>query len=214
MRGQARRLGSRLAEPWLNTAGNVWTYTPAQHKNVHRGHARIVYLGPKAQEILRPWLRTNLNEYLFQPAEVDQWRREQRHAKRKTPIGCGNRPGSNRVKRRKKLRKAGACYTSGSYGRAVAYGCVLGFGMPAELRREPKDEAAEQKTARHKAAAEWRQKHCWHPHQLRHRFATDARRQFDLETARILCGHKHASVTEIYADANHERALEVMAKIG
>ena len=29
-----------------------------------------------------------------------------------------------------------------------------------------------------------------------------------------LCGHKHASVTEIYADANHERAVEVMAKIG
>ena len=33
----------------INTAGNVWTYTPAQHKNVHRGHDRIVYLGPKAQ---------------------------------------------------------------------------------------------------------------------------------------------------------------------
>lgn len=196
----------------ISTSGSVWTYTPHRHKNTHRGHARIVCLGPKAQEILRPWLRTDLNAYLFQPAEVDQWRREQRHAKRQTPLAYGNRPGTNRV--RKSKRKAGDCYTSGSYGRAVLYGCEVAFKVPRSLRRPANDETQEQKQERLQLLAAWRAMNTWHPHQLRHRFATDARERFDLETARILCGHKHAAVTEIYAKANHHKALEAAAKIG
>jgi integrase len=39
----------------INTQGNVWTYSPARHKTMYRGHARIVYLGPKSQALLRPW---------------------------------------------------------------------------------------------------------------------------------------------------------------
>src|SRR5439155_1693280 len=80
-------------------------YTPARHKTLYRGHSRVVYLGPKAQEILRPWLRTDLAAYLFQPVEAEAWRREQRHAKRKTPLSCGNRPGTNRTAQPRK--KAG-----------------------------------------------------------------------------------------------------------
>ena len=42
----------------VNASGEVWTYTPARHKTLYRGHSRVVYLGPKDQVILRPWLRT------------------------------------------------------------------------------------------------------------------------------------------------------------
>jgi integrase len=54
----------------------------------------------------------------------------------------------------------------------------------------------------------------WHPHQLRHNAATLYRREHGLEIARVLLGHKHAAITEIYAEADRERAIEVVAKIG
>jgi integrase len=54
----------------------------------------------------------------------------------------------------------------------------------------------------------------WHPHQLRHACGTDVRRQFGLDTAQIILGHKTASITEVYAEVDRTRALEVMAKIG
>jgi integrase len=41
----------------LDTTGPVWLYRPGQHKTKHRGKARVVALGPKAQEVLRPRLR-------------------------------------------------------------------------------------------------------------------------------------------------------------
>jgi hypothetical protein len=52
----------------LNTAGTVWTYRPASHKNKHRGLERIIYLGPQAQAVVRPFLSTDLQAYLFSPA--------------------------------------------------------------------------------------------------------------------------------------------------
>src|SRR5581483_9058366 len=55
----------------LDMTGPVWLYRPAVHKMAYRGHNRVVPLGPKAQEILRPWLRLKLDEYLFQPREAD-----------------------------------------------------------------------------------------------------------------------------------------------
>jgi integrase len=196
----------------LNTRGNVWTYTPARHKTQYRGHIRVVYLGPRAQKLLRPWLRSNLTEYLFQPSEAETWRRRQQHAQRKTPIAYGNRPGTNRV--RKPRKAAGDCYTTGSYGRAVLCGCELAFGMPQELRRRREGETADQRQARLKAAAEWRAKNTWHPHQLRHNHATMVKRAYGLEVARVLLGHKHAAITEVYAEADRERAVDVVAKIG
>jgi integrase len=100
----------------LNTTGTVWTYTPAR-KTQHRTQPRGVPV--EAQTILRPWLRADLQAYLFQPAEADQWRREQRHKARKTPIGYGNRPGTN--KKRQPAKSAGERYTTDSYHGALDY---------------------------------------------------------------------------------------------
>src|SRR5262249_19154814 len=59
----------------IDTAGRVWVYTPGSHKSEHHGKSRAVFLGPKAQEVLRPWLRTELAAYLFQPREAAEQRR-------------------------------------------------------------------------------------------------------------------------------------------
>ncbi len=49
----------------LTTSGAVWTYNPGSHKNQHRGIVRVIHLGPQAQEVIRPFLTTNLEAYLF-----------------------------------------------------------------------------------------------------------------------------------------------------
>jgi integrase len=55
----------------LTTSGAVWTYNPGSHKNQHRGIVRVIHLGPQAQEVIRPFLTTNLEAYLFrEPALV------------------------------------------------------------------------------------------------------------------------------------------------
>jgi site-specific recombinase XerC len=196
----------------ISTAGRVWVYVPKAHKTQFRGHVRAVYLGPRAQEIVKPWLRTDLEAYLFQPSEADQWRRQRRAAARKTPLSCGNRAGSNRKK--KPRRTPGARYTPQSYGKAIRYACEIAFAMPDVLRKRRTGETKDQRQERQRLAAEWRREHCWHPHQLRHNAATLFRREHGLEVARVLLGHKTAAITEIYAQADRERAVEVMARIG
>jgi integrase len=43
----------------INTTGAIWEYRPESHKSEHHEKDRIVFIGPKAQAILRSWLRTN-----------------------------------------------------------------------------------------------------------------------------------------------------------
>ncbi len=93
--------------------------------------------------------------------------------------------------------------------------------MPKSLRKPPIDEQGErrteteeQKAERLQQAAEWRQEFCWHPHQLRHNAATNLRKEFGVELARIILGHATAFTTEIYAEADRQQAIEVIAKVG
>jgi integrase len=39
---------------------NVWIYSPSGHKTEHLGKDRVIYLGPAAQEILKPYMRKGI----------------------------------------------------------------------------------------------------------------------------------------------------------
>jgi len=54
----------------------------------------------------------------------------------------------------------------------------------------------------------------WNTHQLRHSAATRVRREFGIEAARIVLGHRHIGVTEVYAERDATVAATVAAKIG
>ncbi|MCL2624681.1 MAG: tyrosine-type recombinase/integrase, partial [Planctomycetaceae bacterium] len=54
----------------------------------------------------------------------------------------------------------------------------------------------------------------WSVNQLRHLAATEVRQKYGLEVAQIMCGHKHARTTEIYAEVDHEKGIEVAREIG
>lgn len=104
----------------VDTSREPWRYTPATHKTTHRGKARVVLLGPRAQGVLSRWLRSaEPAAYLFSPSEAVAERRAAMRAARKTPVPPSQRVRSKRAPR----RAAGSRYTTRSYHHAVLRGC-------------------------------------------------------------------------------------------
>lgn len=183
----------------IDQSQNPWTYRPEHHKTQQHGHERVVILGPRAQEVVCPFLRSDLPaKYLFSPMSADRERRRKLHLARKTPLSCGNRPGTNRKRRPK--RGPGDRYDTPSYRRAISYGCDKAFPTPDGLDRA--------------AAKVWRREHWWHPHQLRHNAATRLRKEYGLDVAQVVLGHKTLAVTQVYAERDVEAAQQVMLKVG
>ena len=114
-------------------------------------------------------------------------------------------------------------YTRDSYRRAIDRACEAAFPLPEELAprvsMDGKPETAKAWQARltpeqRQQVKAWRKKHHWHPHQLRHNYATFVRQKDNLESAQILLGHSKADVTQIYAERDMQRAISVALKIG
>ena len=212
----------------MTTGEGLWRYAPARHKTAHRGHRRVVVIGPKAQAVLTPFLRPNVDEYLFSPAEADAERRAARHAARVTPLSCGNVPGSN-VKRKPKVGR-GERYTAASYRKAVNNGCRAAFPATAdaELEALARDErrgrggtiaAARKAVAVRrpdlvKAAAAWHAANAFHPHQLRHTYATMVDGLMGREASSTALGHASLDATAIYAARNDALAARVAEAVG
>jgi integrase len=203
-------------------ADGVWVYRPTQHKNAHRLIQRSIYLGPRAQQVLAPFMADRpIDAYLFSPAEAESERRAVLHSRRKTPMSCGNTPGSNRQDAPQ--RAAGDCYTTASYRRAIERSCDLAFPPPEHLRpralgtrRESEPELLARLGPENRAAlAEWRRTHRWHPNQLRHSAGTLIRRECGLEAAQLVLGHASAVVTDaVYAERDAAKVASVIRQIG
>jgi len=185
----------------IDRDGNIWVYALKRHKTAWHGHSRTIWIGPRGQEVLAPFLLREPNSYCFSPAEAEAERRKRMSEQRVTPLSCGNTPGSN-VKNNPQ-RSAGERYTTCAYRRAIARACDWAFPLPQPLVKKQKTEL--------KA---WRKAHRWHPHQLRHNAATNLRKDFGLEAARIILGHRSAAITEVYAELDQQKAIEAMLKIG
>lgn len=150
----------------LNMSGNVWEYVPAVHKNEHHNKSRVVMIGPAGQAVLRPFLKTDLDAYLFTPKDAI------------ADLVKQYRPGA---KIRSDLSDR---YSIHSLSAAICRACDT-----ADVPQ-------------------------WSANQLRHNFATRARREFGIEAARVTLGHSSAVTSEIYAEKDYEAAKAVVAKIG
>jgi len=195
----------------LNTAGDLWEYRPGSHKTQHHGRERIIILGKAAQAVVREFLRSDLAEFLFSPAEARREFDEQRKAGRKTPMTPSQRA---RRRRRKPRRRPGERYSKCGFSAAVRKACERAFGMPDELRNVSKGLPDDEREKRCAEATAWRKEHCWNPHQLRHTAATEIRRTFGLEAAQVVLGHSGADVTQLYAERDLSLARKVAAKLG
>jgi integrase len=189
----------------------VWIYTPETHKTAWHGHQRKVYLGPKAQAIVRPFLRSDLQAYLFSPAEAEAERNDRRlgvvSSDRKTKVYPSELRGRQRRRdaRQDKPRKRPlrAHYDTASYYKAVVYGIEAANRARLAEGGAKGIDPEKIELVPH-----------WHPHQLRHNAATALRREHGIEVARIILGHRSAAITEVYAEVDHTRAIDVMARIG
>jgi integrase len=182
----------------LQRTGEVWTYRLQQHKTQHHGRQRAISIGPRAQHVLKPFLlRIDPSAYIFSPADAVAEMRQRRSENRKTPIGHGNRRGTN-VKRRPK-RTPSTSYDVAAYRRAITRACDVADVWAKGGQIVANDERIISR---------------WHPHQLRHTAATDIRRQFGLEAAQHVLGHASVDMTQVYAERNQEIARAVAAKIG
>lgn len=177
----------------------LWLYRPMHHKTAHHEHERVIFLGPTAQQVIRPFLNNHAPEaFLFSPAEADKARRAVLHARRVTPLSCGNRPGTNRKRRPRK--RPGDSYARCSYARVISRACQLAFPAPAGLGEDE--------------VKAWHTRHHWHPHQLRHNAATRLRKEFGIEVAQVVLGHKTLLITQVYAEKDVEAAEKAMLQIG
>lgn len=196
----------------------VWTYTPTEHKSAYREKSRVIYLGPKAQAAIEPFLADRpVDAYLFSPSEADAERRAKLTAMRKTPLSYGNRTGTNR--KDAPAIKPADHYTASSYHRAIQYACDIAYPPPEPLAKRRDETHAEWRSRltpeQWKSLKEWRKNHRWHPHQLRHAAGTEIRRQFGLEAAQLALGHCSAHITDaVYAERDTAKVVEVMKKIG
>lgn len=207
----------------LDTQGASWTYTPAVHKTEHHGRQRIIYLGPRAQDELAPWLKSDLQAYIFSPAQAEEQRNAQRRADRATRITPSQ---SNRQRNPNRVRPPGPRYSQNSYRRAIHRACDAAFPPPARLARaKVRRQTGERWETTHEWRSRlgeakwqelqaWRREHRWSPNQLRHNAATHLRKQFGIEAARVVLGHSSAAVTEVYAEMDLAKAADIMAKVG
>jgi len=93
----------------IDTSEDVWLYKPWTHKTEHLGHARIVAIGPKAQGILRPFLRADdLTSYVFSPNKAVRELQEERRKRRRSPMTPSQR---RRRPKKKPERSPGDQYT-------------------------------------------------------------------------------------------------------
>ncbi|TWU27924.1 tyrosine-type recombinase/integrase [Novipirellula artificiosorum] len=99
------------------TDPNTWIYRPAEHKTAHRGKTKAVPILGDARAALQPFMDRSSDAFCFSPKEAIRWHRDQKHAARKTPLSCGDRPGSKCKENPK--RPPGDAYTKDSYRRAV-----------------------------------------------------------------------------------------------
>lgn len=62
--------------------------------------------------------------------------------------------------------------------------------------------------------AAWRRQHRWAPNRLRHSAGTQLRSQFGLEATKVVLGHANIETSQIYAERDLARAVEIMAEVG
>ncbi len=180
----------------VDRTGDVWQYRPERHKTEHHGRERVIFVGPQAQDVLRPYLLRDAAACCFSPAESERTRKAQLRERRKTKVQPSQ---ADRRKKRPQVQPTNR-YTKDSYARAVRRGSDL---ADAKAHKDnPEVPTAERIVPR------------WRPNQLRHAAATKIRQQFGLEAAQVLLGHSKADVTQIYAERDNALGLQVAKQIG
>jgi len=181
----------------LDRSGEVWLYHPGSHKTEHHGRERVIFVGPKAQAIILPYLLRGVAVNCFSPAESETKRRVEMRVRRKSRV----QPSQVNRKKARPARPPRESYTKDSYTRAIRRGVD-------KANKAIQEDAKEFQIDNPVLLAYWA------PNRLRHARATEVRRNYGLEAAQVVMGHARADVTQVYAERDSARAVEIMKEIG
>jgi integrase len=191
-----------------------WVYRPHKHKSEHLELDRLILVGPRAQEVIRPYLSLDTQAYLFCPRKSEAERHAEQRRNRKTPLTPSqkNRKPLANPKRPKRQR-----YDDISYRNAIYRACDKAFPAPPPLAKQP-DETRKAWLARltpeqREKLRTWQRAHRWHPNRLRHSRGTELR-SYGLDVAKTVLGHTKVETTQIYAEKDLAAAMELVSRIG
>jgi integrase len=198
----------------------IWTYSPERHKTWHHEHERVIRFGMRAKAILEPFLTDGRDPsaFVFSPVQAEAERHEQLRRDRKTPVQPSQVKRADRSRRRRRRRPPHEHFNAGSYRRAIDRACAQAFPPPPLLAKQDDETVAEWMARlspdQVNQLKTWRKAHSWHPHQLRHSFATNIRREFGPDAALVLLGDKTTRMVDVYAEMDEAKANMVIAEVG
>ncbi len=124
----------------LDMSSTPWTCKLEQHKTAHHDMARVLYFGPQARDLIRPFLSNRaVTAPLFSPREGI--------AELKARGVKVRRRFAQKPNKRKTGRRVGDAYTIHSYRRAIERGCKLAgveVWAPNRLRKNAATELRKQ----------------------------------------------------------------------
>jgi integrase len=146
-----RLTGMRPQEVILMRGGDIdrsdpacWVYRPSRHKGQHHERERLIFLGPTAQGMVRPFLADAGDGYLFSPRRAEAQRRAEERARRTV----APRPWQLARLKANPRRAPGDVYDDGSYRKAIRRACIK-LGLPVWFPHQ----------LRHSAAGEFRRRY-------------------------------------------------------
>lgn len=98
----------------IDISGTIWECRLLRHKTAHRGKSRVLYFGPQAQTILKPFLLRPKDAPLFSPLEAINERARARATHRRPGQKSSTPATARRVHDR---------YDVGSYRRCIERAC-------------------------------------------------------------------------------------------
>lgn len=106
-----------------------WIYIPGRdkspvgdHKTTHFEKVKVIALAGECIDILSKRIDDfDSKEYIFSPKESIDEHRKTKRKNRKTPLSCGNKPGSN--KKQNPKRKPSEKYSNNSFRQAIQRAC-------------------------------------------------------------------------------------------
>ena len=189
----------RLAD--IDRSGQTWLFKPTSHKTMNLGHTRTVAIGPKARELLVPLIEGLApGDAVFSPERWVLQQQAERTAKRRTPRWPSHLERNKRIRKPSPAKKPGKFYDRHSISTAIRRACEKAFPIPTGATKEE--------------AKKWRAENFWFVHQLRHSFATTARRTAGIEATSAALGHAGLAVTQVYAERDELLASQLAERIG
>lgn len=122
-------VGMRASE--IDTSDpECWVYIPGRHKTEHHGRDRVIFLGPRAQKVLKPFIG-NGDEFIFSPARSEAERNSQKRSERKTPRWRSHMAQQAKKRKEQPKRAPRDRYDVPAYRRAVKHTAMRRFRIPS-----------------------------------------------------------------------------------